>query len=48
MVVHGNDGLDEISLSTSTRVVEVKDGELHTFEIAPETSASRPPAPPSF
>jgi anthranilate phosphoribosyltransferase len=34
MVVHGNDGLDEISLSTSTQVVEVKDGELHTFEIA--------------
>jgi anthranilate phosphoribosyltransferase len=34
MVVHGNDGLDEISLSTSTQVVEIKDGELHTFEIA--------------
>ena len=28
MVVHGNDGLDEISLSASTRVVEVKGGEL--------------------
>lgn len=36
MVVHGNDGLDEISLSASTRVVEVKDGELRAYEIAPE------------
>jgi anthranilate phosphoribosyltransferase len=35
MVVHGGDGLDEISISTSTRVIEVKDGELRTYEIAP-------------
>jgi anthranilate phosphoribosyltransferase len=44
MVVYGNDGLDEISLSASTRVVEVQGGELREYEIAPEdlglTSAS--------
>ena len=36
MVVHGNDGLDEISLSAATRVVEVRGGELREYEIAPE------------
>src|SRR5579863_3449208 len=36
MVVHGNDGLDEISLSAPTRVVEVKAGELREYEITPE------------
>ena len=36
MVVHGNDGLDEISLSAPTRVVELKHGELREFEISPE------------
>jgi anthranilate phosphoribosyltransferase len=35
MVVYGNDGLDEISLSTSTRVVEVTGGDLREYEIAP-------------
>ena len=36
MVVHGNDGLDEISLSAETTLCEVKDGWLRTYEIAPE------------
>jgi anthranilate phosphoribosyltransferase len=35
MVVHGNDGLDEISISTSTRVVEVRERELEEYEISP-------------
>lgn len=35
MVVHGNDGLDEISISTSTRVVEVRKRELEEYEISP-------------
>jgi len=34
-VVHGEDGLDEITLSGSTLVAETHRGELTTFEIAP-------------
>ncbi len=36
MVVHGNDGLDEISLTASTSIIEVRRGELRTYEISPE------------
>lgn len=36
MFVYGLDGLDEISLLGKTRIVELKDGELKTFEIQPE------------
>jgi anthranilate phosphoribosyltransferase len=35
-VVHGRDGLDEITTSDKTLVAEAKDGETRTFEIAPE------------
>lgn len=35
MVVHGNDGLDEISLTTTTQVCEVNGGELRRFELDP-------------
>lgn len=35
-VVHGEDGLDEITLATVTFVSEVSDGEVRSFEIAPE------------
>jgi anthranilate phosphoribosyltransferase len=48
MVVHGNDGLDEISLSAPTRVVEVKDGELREYEIAPETFGLTPASAAGF
>jgi anthranilate phosphoribosyltransferase len=48
MVVHGNDGLDEISLSAPTRVVELKDGELRQYEIAPETFGLTPASAASF
>jgi anthranilate phosphoribosyltransferase len=34
-VVHGRDGLDEITISDSTLVAEAQDGEVRTFEIAP-------------
>ncbi len=36
MVVYGMDKLDEISLSAPTKVCEIKDGTLYTYEIKPE------------
>ena len=35
-VVHGADGLDEITLANKTYVAETRDGQVRTFEIAPE------------
>jgi anthranilate phosphoribosyltransferase len=35
-VVHGSDGLDEITTSGPTSVTALEDGEIKTFEIAPE------------
>jgi anthranilate phosphoribosyltransferase len=35
MVVHADDGMDEISISTSTFVAELKDGEVNTYSISP-------------
>ena len=35
-VVHGNDGLDEISIAGSTRIWELEDGEVIRYEIEPE------------
>ena len=35
-VVHGSDGLDEITLSGPTFVAELKNGEIRSFEITPE------------
>ena len=36
IVVHGKDGLDEISMSAPTTLCEVKNGWLRTYEITPE------------
>lgn len=36
MFVHGLDGLDEISLIGKTRINELKDGEITSYEIQPE------------
>lgn len=36
MVVHGRDGIDEISLSAETCCCEIRDGELTTYVIEPE------------
>ena len=35
-VVHGSDGLDEVTLAGETFVAEARQGEVKTFEIAPE------------
>ncbi|WP_196244862.1 anthranilate phosphoribosyltransferase [Clostridium beijerinckii] len=35
MVVHGDDGLDEITTTTLTSVCEVKDGEIKTYKLDP-------------
>ena len=37
MVVHSNDGLDEISISAPTHVAELKDGVISEYEISPDT-----------
>ncbi|MDX1633563.1 MAG: anthranilate phosphoribosyltransferase [Marinobacter sp.] len=36
MVVHSNDGLDEISLAAATHVAELRDGEIREYQITPE------------
>ena len=44
-VVHGSDGLDEITLSGPTAVTQLKNGEITSFEISPEDAGlSRAPA----
>jgi len=41
LVVHGSDGLDEITITGPTRVGEVREGQVHTYEITPEDCGLR-------
>ena len=36
LVVHGLDGLDEITLTAPSRVSELKDGDVKSYEVTPE------------
>jgi anthranilate phosphoribosyltransferase len=36
MVVYGKDGMDEVSLGAATQVGELRDGQIHEYEIHPE------------
>jgi anthranilate phosphoribosyltransferase len=36
MVVHGSDGLDEITISGATKIAELKDGEIQEYTVQPE------------
>lgn len=44
-VVHGTDGLDEITLTSGTVVSELKDGEVKTFHLTPEEAGLTPCRP---
>lgn len=35
-IMHGSDGLDELTTTGSSRVAELKDGNISTFEVTPE------------
>jgi anthranilate phosphoribosyltransferase len=35
-VVHGSDGLDEITISGESKISEVRDGEVRTYYVTPE------------
>jgi len=40
-VVHGLDGLDEITITGPTRIAEVREGSVHTYEVTPEEFGMR-------
>ncbi len=44
LVVHSEDGLDEISIGAPTRVAELKDGEVTTYAIDPAALGVKPTA----
>jgi len=48
MVVHGLDGLDEISTVGRTLIAWLKDGEIKTFEVAPEDLGVKRSSPRSI
>jgi anthranilate phosphoribosyltransferase len=47
-VVHGSDGLDEITITGTTTVASLENGEVRTFEISPEQVGLKKAAPESL
>jgi anthranilate phosphoribosyltransferase len=47
-VVHGTDGMDELTTTGPTRVVELKDGELREFEVTPSDAGLETASPESL
>jgi anthranilate phosphoribosyltransferase len=45
IVVHGHDGLDEISVCAPTRISELIDGQIGTFDLFPEQFFGKPADP---
>jgi anthranilate phosphoribosyltransferase len=45
MVVHGHDGLDEITVCAPTRVSELRDGQIRTFDLLPGDFFDQPADP---
>ena len=41
MIVHSDDGLDEISIAAGTQVAELRDGSIETYHITPEEFGQR-------
>ena len=41
LVVHGHDGMDEITICAPTRISELKDGEIRTYDLHPEIYLDR-------
>jgi len=41
MVVHGHDGMDEITVCAPTRISELRDGVIRTFDLHPEMYTGR-------
>jgi anthranilate phosphoribosyltransferase len=48
LVVHGADGLDEITTTATTHVAEVRNGDVRTFELVPEELGLRRTTPESL
>ena len=40
-VVHGHDGMDEITICAPSRISELKNGEIHTYDLHPEIYLGR-------
>jgi anthranilate phosphoribosyltransferase len=48
LVVHGRDGLDEITVCSPTRISELKDGLIRTYDLSPEQLLGRCAQPPDL
>jgi len=47
-ITHGTDGLDEITTTGPTKVVELKNGSIHAFEVTPEEAGLARVASPAL